>query len=1309
MSTPSMKNSFSLSSLPPSNHHVETPEQVRIRERPYNSLTKKPRKHEEKENWRKSWDSQSGKIGDGFQENYDYLMQTHLIDSCRSIATDGKIHANQTSKLVQLSPDLPHSLVDSNSSPNSNSKRSKPFHSNCLDLYLNIEHEIKGLISCMDCIETRLPPVNMRTRWKKNEISKEDLGRRKLKHEVIHQELEALGKAIRSKKNVLDSFSFTNGITNDRNGKIQSLNPTYKSIRTLEDRWQLLFLRSIEWECTIDQLLQKTCTGSYKRLKLLNRSGDQNTSSENTDEPASKCPRLSLPSSPTDRHAHHCSTGSEHLLMDTSVPPEDLRPSKTITLPNGTIPSLSQTSSNFSTTFSSPSKMVDLSCQLKSDSDNNNSEPKIIQGSDMSQFSYDESFFTKDASIFNNPARSAHNNAIIYHKHEDTDSEVDRQRRNSTQTLELCETNGTKNSESEMKTSDLSSEDDETSWAYDSTAGSTRERKTNPSESSIDNKTQTDFCQTPVTTKPCSKLPLSSKLPLDVTATSAIFSVENPKVKSIKKLVNYAELLVRRPSKVKRYHHSSSHSQDEKFMLADSCDASGEYTSEDELCDADSEDSTRRCDDVHSTPKVTLRAKSTRVDRPRSMSILPSSSLQHMFTSFSNSESALNQILNLSSHSVKTESSMNSSSTIEESSQFCDTKSHTSSLKRHRKKHRRLRKSGSGSADNLSLAKSIGRSQHHLNRTFVIAQQLYKSESFSGSSSRRLSFSGDKSGLSSDLRTLNNTTDAEIDELEEEAMVTDSDTVGEDKKKTKKKVCSTVPNFKIGKSTNFFPTAKLRTDFTSGAEEQTSSVGTIPDEAWDNYQEKYHSEAYSEELPDSELLHQTLHFGEDYGSFIDCQSDLIDEDESSVVESESEEDVEKFISKCKLKFELVEAIYENEMNMSRLKKTKLRRLVRDIIRKLRMISERLNDVAEIKDLMQKYENFENKLSSEESSTKDLKKEMDHLKREFTTLANRVTDIEDQKEIKEKIKEIQEKKDMLSRERNSFSQNEEHDRLYNELEESLKYCMKIADTLEQLEGDLISFQNDLKSEVDKLKNLELGKSAEFFEELIKHDLSLIQDPVALQDAKQLYQMTIPSCEGSDSGISDSEHDCERDKKLSDLRQLQKFLDSVLSSNKKTLIAKKMDETEAELRKLKNLRRLVFHSTLLPQMESEPNLDSGAPHDDTETNATANIAPWNICRSREARAKILAGVVASGAAVPTEAAGAVANDDPDKPEPPFKGNSHLWRIVRSALPFHLAIIVIACIVWMYQPSCCDQLNNLNLSRSPQLKYMSGSPPI
>jgi hypothetical protein len=43
-------------------------------------------------------------------------------------------------------------------------------------------------------------------------------------------------------------------------------------------------------------------------------------------------------------------------------------------------------------------------------------------------------------------------------------------------------------------------------------------------------------------------------------------------------------------------------------LPADSCDASGEYTTEeDEICDIySSEDNLRRSDELHSTPKVTI-------------------------------------------------------------------------------------------------------------------------------------------------------------------------------------------------------------------------------------------------------------------------------------------------------------------------------------------------------------------------------------------------------------------------------------------------------------------------------------------------------------------------------------------------------------------------------------------------------------------------------------------------------------------------------------------------------------------------------
>lgn len=165
--------------------------------------------------------------------------------------------------------------------------------------------------------------------------------------------------------------------------------------------------------------------------------------------------------------------------------------------------------------------------------------------------------------------RSARNHAIIYHKHEDTVSEA-----------------------SGVKSSEISS-DDETSWAYNSTSPSTRtstltrkedgcasaQNHANGSydagQDSHDSSAHATYqinetydnatfkmpskrsCQEPAcgqtfnVSNSCSKYPETSSPNLG----------DSPKTKSIRKLVNYAELLVKRAPRAKRYHHSS-HSQE---------------------------------------------------------------------------------------------------------------------------------------------------------------------------------------------------------------------------------------------------------------------------------------------------------------------------------------------------------------------------------------------------------------------------------------------------------------------------------------------------------------------------------------------------------------------------------------------------------------------------------------------------------------------------------------------------------------------------------------------------------------------------
>lgn len=69
--------------------------------------------------------------------------------------------------------------------------------------------------------------------------------------------------------------------------------------------------------------------------------------------------------------------------------------------------------------------------------------------------------------------------------------------------------------------------------------------------------------------------------------------------------------------------------------------------------------------------------------------------------------------------------------------------------------------------------------------------------------------------------------------------------------------------------------------------------------------------------------------------------------------------------------------------------------------------------------------------------------------------------------------------------------------------------------------------------------------------------------------------------------------------------------------------------------------------------------------------------------------------------------VAADDPD--EDPHVPRNWVWRILRAALPFQLAIVALFCAACLLEPHCCEASNTLNLSFTPQLRYVRGPPPV
>ncbi|GAB6021459.1 hypothetical protein CHUAL_004063 [Chamberlinius hualienensis] len=58
---------------------------------------------------------------------------------------------------------------------------------------------------------------------------------------------------------------------------------------------------------------------------------------------------------------------------------------------------------------------------------------------------------------------------------------------------------------------------------------------------------------------------------------------------------------------------------------------------------------------------------------------------------------------------------------------------------------------------------------------------------------------------------------------------------------------------------------------------------------------------------------------------------------------------------------------------------------------------------------------------------------------------------------------------------------------------------------------------------------------------------------------------------------------------------------------------------------------------------------------------------------------------------------------------KEETMIWRVIRAALPIQLAVVILFCFACLFEPHCCDTLNNFNLSLSPQLRYLDGPPPV
>ncbi|XP_076062425.1 uncharacterized protein LOC143037757 [Oratosquilla oratoria] len=182
--------------------------------------------------------------------------------------------------------------------------------------------------------------------------------------------------------------------------------------------------------------------------------------------------------------------------------------------------------------------------------------------------------------------------------------------------------------------------------------------------------------------------------------------------------------------------------------------------------------------------------------------------------------------------------------------------------------------------------------------------------------------------------------------------------------------------------------------------------------------------------------------------------------------------------------------------------------------------------------------------------------------------------------------------------------------------------------------------------------------------------------------------------SDSGTSgyescSSEELSERERRLAHLRRLARDLETVLQPHSAAWgdITKTISAAESELRGLqKHCRELVMRTaeTLEQTRSTSPQLRRRG---------------WGKegKGARNARAD-RRGVALSGRDSPSSKGGSS-----------WRRGGWVWRVVRAALPFQAALLLLFCVACLLEPNCCDHVNTLNLSLSPQLRYVHGPPPV
>lgn len=890
-----MKPSLSLTSLPPQSPK-EASDETQSVERPYNSLKKK--RDGEKELWRRSWESQNsistttshtgtsgGKNGNDFWSAYNYIMDTNLIDSCREATGETIKSANDITGEFKALKNNGDQMIHFDTSRSQGSSSTDP-------------RRLRRWLREMEANVSKMPSITEAMKLNMNELKKFSLESTDLYREIVAHG-RAVAACIRSleKENVsrvedqpksfdsvehdsLDTIATTTSADSSKRGE--------NVLKALERRYHLLYLRAIEIQCMFDGLLE-----SRSHLKEVE---DFHTLPIETsdEEPVAKVAKFSLDDSftsckPRDDHKKvnadfdadsEGTEGSEGEMECVAIGGDCVDGSKIIPVKQTTPCKTPSPNASFETPKGTVIKRI---------------RPK-------------------DFSKFHRSNRKSKNCAIFYYKHIDTDTD---------------QLNIENDPEKPLVSSEASEEEEEEVWEFTDTSNDVSPLTPDKNENIADELDCFPLKLTPEQFEITTNNSHSQSVGNASNTTKLINTKE-----SLRELVLEAESLVRqkindRTSKTEYFFNeiiAKSQQRQKKMMeksqkdtnkisrvqewlkrhqesdnvaiiaqpsVTTDCEASGEYTSDESGHESDTSeeitDSVATClqgadlmqtsteglgSGIESVPanKVTMRKTSTRrhSDRPWSVSCLSQltrNSRQSLtdakmvetsaaLANFSISESALNNL----PQKYKNTSESDSKNCTRNAPSIVNSVGSKNSLRRRRAKLRKKSYSSNKRSESGSELPSSDVSRN-------ILRSMTKSESFSMGTS-----------LMEDLSVA----------ISMMTIVKDNQAVTQvqaQKPESDEELKMMKPDFKIGSLTNVYanPSANLGSlaalaNYNHDKNDQdlnetgTENMSSFSEQMWDNYMEKYNSEAYSEDR-DVDGAKRLLDFGDDYRNFIDSQSD----------------------------------------------------------------------------------------------------------------------------------------------------------------------------------------------------------------------------------------------------------------------------------------------------------------------------------------------------------------------------------------------------------------------------------------------------